>query len=988
MSEQLAGSSPLPIPPIRPSDIQADEDIGVGSGSGLPNKNVVDRIVKVNGLQGIGMASSGEMPAKDWGLQARSLNSSYIDSTRPIKYDSMSANNPAMLSVNHGMARKGSFGMKDGMPEVLVDGAESESLKALYPPPKKPLSPYQLRRIAATFGIVIPNLPLPPMTPISPTPSETHSSARAGLQSPLFSPYSQATRTGYLLSVIPPVILLPSAATLTPDQTRKREKRWRRGMLMPLQPTMGGMLLCIAREYGLPSIVGIHLYLVYPSSSTPNSPVPTRKGTFEEDEDSEEEPDGPRISPNIWSTLFSPLLLHPNAAGSSSRSPTPSQVLNKGGSGDTDGDIINPFAKRKNRETPSHQGHQPALSTSSTSSHLSARFPIHDSASSITLSPSMSTLSSPNPIVGTIEFDIDMNEAEWFEEWQSKSGRRRVRKISGETDNDSVNGVRELGLVKKHNSSPDPKLRFLREFEGGFQSAPPSPTIQQAREQEKDAQVFEVVQLLDSQGVRREDLLASPIQLGWQENDGNQAVKRVKEVLEKRWSGFVMSEQLDDLERIMRQLSPREIRITSPTYMSRCTTEKINKEITFAAASNRVTGNGALSPLSGEIDLTPNLDVHSDSDSSEFGDSIEAELPPPQSQLPTTVKPSMQEHNNEEQPTWLSRPLHTPSMPSSSSISPFFRPNFPSPRNVSSPADMTSETLQRMQTEQENTKKHSVSTEWVPRRPIRPPSPKLNHQNTLSHRLSTEYVGILKSPPGSSSPNARNTGSPRNESDENKKRKPSLKGLRRQMSNANIKWRGDKGDHSSIPSPPVSVGMESSTEFGNSEDQLAEKSSSLPSKGKFTSRLFHSSFGFKRHDAQPSHTRKHPSHDGPIQISEISSPITSTFRHTRSGSLASTLPESATLPSHPINRKDSTSSNHVITSPVQSFHTPIPSTPTTPASPKSVKRKPVPGITNNETGLGMDVDRTKGSLNMGNMPNFVLEDPPKGRRGLGMGMAV
>lgn len=72
---------------------------------------------------------------------------------------------------------------------------------------------------------------------------------------------------------------------------------------------------------------------------------------------------------------------------------------------------------------------------------------------------------------------------------------------------------------------------------------------------EHDAEISNVVKLLDAQGIKREDLLQSPIQLGWSNERGpdigpSPAVRRVQEVLDKRWSGLVMSEQLDDLEKV------------------------------------------------------------------------------------------------------------------------------------------------------------------------------------------------------------------------------------------------------------------------------------------------------------------------------------------------------------------------------------------------------------------------------------------------------
>ncbi|WVQ75087.1 hypothetical protein IAR50_004696 [Cryptococcus sp. DSM 104548] len=904
--------------------------------------------------------------------------------------------------------------------------------KPRYAPPKKPLSPYQLRRIAGTFGIAVPSLDLPPPSPTlaSPlNPMSTFGSSRTSRHSPLLSPYSPhgytSTRPSpYLLSVIPPVTLLPPTSALTPEQARKREKKWRRGTLMPLQPTLGGMLLCIAREYGLPSTTGLNVYLVLPQSA----PFSQKSAAGD---DSDDEPDGPRVSSQTWTTLFSTYLIQSSAAGSISRAPTPYQTPIKSSNG-SEGSIDSPpspLTRRTVNGLPSGLKHQSTLSTSTSSSHLSANHLSHSKNDSLSsMAPpnpmsSASTASSQHPIVGTIEFDVVTDEAAWFEDWRSKGGKRRWMKAA--SGDDEGEGVRELGLVRKLGESGGVEPRFLRDIEAERLAQ----EAHEAEERAKEEQVSEVVKLLGDQGVSREDLLRSPIQLGWKDGgDGgaNHAVKRVQEVLEKRWSGLVMSDQLDDLERIMRRLSPREIRVTSPRYMTPGTAERMAISSTLTPLPS-VPERGPLSPLSTQLQ-TPNFDVSDDENSgSDYGEGESMEESAQRhSTAPTDEGNSYVVEDPvdvDQQQSWPAQSYRTPTLPNSpTAVQHFHRPNFPSPEHTLSPrADpsqqsdvvspvFSSETMARTQAG-EPTK--AATPDWVPRRPARPPSPQLPDQSTLSHTLSSGYVDILRSPPNASPTGKTFIGSPKfglgmnspefsssGAYEDGKRRKSGpLKGLRHQMSGVNlgIKWKQDGKDTS--PSQASVPGLASSpSEFGALAEHEEDdgRHNSLPSRvnsGKLASRILPASFGFrKRDETRPASLphRRNPSHDGPINISEISGPIMSSFRHTRSGSLASNIPESTALPQHA--RAESAD----MQSPVQPF---VPQTPTTPASPasptRSVRRKPVPNMKNGQQSASSDSvamgislrgqeNGVKSSMSLGSMASFVLEDPPRGRKGHGM----
>lgn len=482
-------------------------------------------------------------------------------------------------------------------PKIFVDEDEDEAgtgtphdesrAKPSYPPPKKPLTPYQLARIAGTFGIVVPSLPLPSPNPISPAPREVSlspSTSQTDRLSPMRSPYPAQRHSPFLLTVVPPLMLLPTTTVaLTSLEVRKRERKWRRGTLMPLQPTLGGMLLCIAREYGLPSTNGIHVYLVLNSSSSLPG-TPDHPASSDRKEESDDEPDGPRVSNQTWSTLFSTYLIQNSVTGNISRAPIPLQTPVKDGERDVPFLTSSPGQHRNfAKGALTRRRHSLSLSTLASVSRGTCH-PIDCAPTSIPLAstpampltPSTISISSfTDPIVGAIEFDIDLEEATWYESWKKRGGGRRWKRTLREAETPE-SGKKELDLVKKREAiegEEEQRPRFLKELEAArvpTPALPSAPVPEQISVEEEsqststaqesdsvldhDAEISNVVKLLDAQGIKREDLLQSPIQLGWSNERGpdigsSPAVRRVQEALDKRWSGLVMSEQLDDLEK-------------------------------------------------------------------------------------------------------------------------------------------------------------------------------------------------------------------------------------------------------------------------------------------------------------------------------------------------------------------------------------------------------------------------------------------------------
>lgn len=370
-----------------------------------------------------------------------------------------------------------------------------------YRPPSKPLSPQQLGRIAQSFGIEVPSLPTPP-----PTGSFTAAGSPSRSVTPTFSALPTRSSSS-CLTVIPPISLLPpSTSAASSDGLR----RWRRGRLIPLQPTIGSMLLAIAREYGLSSTKGINLYLV-------NS---QRRSSASSASDVSEEP-GPRISASTWTSLFA------SQVSSVSRGSTPA------GSPQRLGSLLN-------RERPPHSPLSPFSDILPTRGHLPSHSFLptptkpfsRDSTMPLTPSSTGTPISASSPVIGTIEFDIDPEEAAWLPSFQVSSRRRNLSTAS------EGGGVRQLRLLAK---STDDRPRFLKELDINVYPDDHTPTSEEGSfaikspDETDDSIDFSEVSMPDGNG----DELLAPFQLS----------KEMLIASDKRGSGIVMSEQLDDLER-------------------------------------------------------------------------------------------------------------------------------------------------------------------------------------------------------------------------------------------------------------------------------------------------------------------------------------------------------------------------------------------------------------------------------------------------------
>ncbi|KAF8204360.1 hypothetical protein K438DRAFT_1819703 [Mycena galopus ATCC 62051] len=173
-------------------------------------------------------------------------------------------------------------------------------------PPKNPLPPHRLARLANALGV---STPMPAIHTPTPMLSPSYNGSSPALDQYRRSPTPSTASTfgfspvtsKYLLHVIPPIHLphdsFDSELTPPPSTASGYHTQFRRGTLVPVHSTFQSQLGAIAKEYALPSTAGLILYLV---SKPRNSPPPSASY---DDEDEMDEP-GPRLSEDIWRHLW------------------------------------------------------------------------------------------------------------------------------------------------------------------------------------------------------------------------------------------------------------------------------------------------------------------------------------------------------------------------------------------------------------------------------------------------------------------------------------------------------------------------------------------------------------------------------------------------------------------------------------------------------------------------------------------------------------
>jgi hypothetical protein len=298
--------------------------------------------------------------------------------------------------------------------------------------PRTPIPPHRLAKLVNALGIPT---PVPLSQEYNDSFQESRRSPTPSLASnPHLVPRSPTPsfQSKFLLHVVPPLNLphdFDSSIDLTPLSASGYHTQFRRGVLVPLFPTLQGQLSAIAKEYALPSTAGIILYLV--SAQSPNP--------LAETDSSISDVPGPRLSEDIWKHLWTHAtkfelesysrLATPATAGLGIvYGPHSSSLLPHDFSSipTTLRPLISPA-----RINPHSFVRPPTPTGSSASSNLSTNTPSESSQSELdttdTSLPSDSRtttfdlpgLTSPSlvPVLAKLEFDIDKRKATWYGPW-------------------------------------------------------------------------------------------------------------------------------------------------------------------------------------------------------------------------------------------------------------------------------------------------------------------------------------------------------------------------------------------------------------------------------------------------------------------------------------------------------------------------------------------------------------------------------------------
>ncbi|KAG1754775.1 uncharacterized protein EDB91DRAFT_1095537 [Suillus paluster] len=362
-----------------------------------------------------------------------------------------------------------------------VSGSPS-SIQPGWAPPRSPLPPHRLAKIANALGVSMPS----PATPNSSTPylspsfsGGSPSASNADLPWRVTTPsiasthnigsFASSSQSKFLLHVIPPLHLLhdfdasdPSEHALPPSTASGYHTQFRRGTLVALQPSLQAQLIAIAKEYALPSTIGLILYLITISpQSRQSSPMPF--ATPASGNEDAEEP-GPRLSEEIWKHIWGRL--------SYFHGDQPPVLTGLGLGLDSSGHSnLRPLLTPLRTETPQPQPLAYPITPSSTASSVSD---IRSHSKSAALSSSSITPSEPDtpdtsrlnsasiiPILAKVEFDIDRRRAVWYEPWlrgrrmthakraESRQSNRARSQSRAEGDGDGKRMPFDLRLVER-----------------------------------------------------------------------------------------------------------------------------------------------------------------------------------------------------------------------------------------------------------------------------------------------------------------------------------------------------------------------------------------------------------------------------------------------------------------------------------------------------------------------------------------------------------
>ncbi|KAG1904601.1 uncharacterized protein F5891DRAFT_1103542 [Suillus fuscotomentosus] len=401
-------------------------------------------------------------------------------------------------------------------------------------PPRAPLPPHRLAKIANALGVSMPS-------PAGPNSSSSYLSASFPGASPTIShtdlpwrvttpstasthhvgSFASSSQSKFLLHVIPPLHLLHDfdasdpLEPAPPPNASGYHTQFRRGTLVSLQPSLHAQLNAIAKEYALPSTIGLILYLITTSpQSRQNSPMPY--ATPNSGNEDAEEP-GPRISEEIWKHIWGRVLKAEREESLALSRGQGSSPFGLGLGLDSTGQPnLRPLVTPTRTETPQPQPITYPITPSSTTSSVSD---LRSHSKSTPLSSSSLTHSEPDtpdtsrssdheilgiglpglnspsiiPILAKVEFDIDRRRATWYEPWlrgrrmthakraESRQSNQSHSQPHAEGDGDEKRVPFDLKLVERmQNASSVPSftasLSSREEGGTGWYAPLPDPT--------------------------------------------------------------------------------------------------------------------------------------------------------------------------------------------------------------------------------------------------------------------------------------------------------------------------------------------------------------------------------------------------------------------------------------------------------------------------------------------------------------------------------
>ena len=200
--------------------------------------------------------------------------------------------------------------------------------------------------------------------------------------------------------------------------------------MIPVYPTLQSQLTAIAKEYALPSTVGVVLYLI---NSSPTAQASMKLGNVSEEDG---EP-GPRISDDIWRHIWVRVLKaeRDDQSLSVSSRPTGLGIANATAAQSSPSllqDVMSntgplrPLLSPMRTEAPRFATPSPSTTASHSALSSTSGLDSPDSATSVSDGGgnadylSLPGLHSPAliPILAKVEFDIDKRKATWYSRWK------------------------------------------------------------------------------------------------------------------------------------------------------------------------------------------------------------------------------------------------------------------------------------------------------------------------------------------------------------------------------------------------------------------------------------------------------------------------------------------------------------------------------------------------------------------------------------------